>query len=177
MTGPGGARGSGAAAGEAGETLIETLITIALMGVVVVAILAGVLTAIRVSGDAELATRAANGTQAYAEQLKQPVETMEYKPCATGPSGANAYPAITSTLPGSFTAEVIEVEYLSAPVATGSSPTWSSSCGSDLGLQRLTVEVSTPDGTAGKTEVVRLVKRDSRCNYSGLYQNRDQGPC
>ncbi|WCO66838.1 hypothetical protein PO878_20310 [Iamia majanohamensis] len=157
--------------------------TVALMGLVVTAILGGVLTAIRISGDVDLATRAANGSQAYAEQIKQPVEAMEYKPCATASSGSDPYPALTSSLPGSFTADVIEVEYLAAPIppasssTTPSAPTWTSTCTTDQGLQRITVEVSTPEGTAGEVETVVLVKRDSRCNYSGLYQNRDQGPC
>jgi len=161
---------------ERGETLVELLGAVALMGGAIVAFLVGITTMIRISSGVERSTRASNHAQATAERIKQPVEAMAYVPCAVNSS-------YSTTAAGGYTIQVIGVEYLDtitrAPNSTTpGSVTWRNNCtGGDRGLQRITVEVTNGSGPAQERERVRLVKRDARCAYSPGYENLDQGPC
>jgi type II secretory pathway pseudopilin PulG len=170
---------NGAGDGERGETLLEMLITIILMGTAVVGILAGLIAVTNLAARNSQTTHVRNSAQSYAELLKQPVDAFEYVPCADE-STYGAIPA--DLLPTDYEAEVVLVEY--ARVIPNGGPgnsvqfndTLPSGCPTtDNGLQRLVIEVrSGPDADA-TSETVVIVKRDARC--SGTYQNVDQGPC
>lgn len=168
---------------ERGETLIETLVTIVLMGLTVVALLAGFVTVARLVDRNSRMTHAGNTAQSYAEQLKQPVDdviaAMEYQPCTAGPV---EYPGFEGELPGSaYAAEVVPGSLRFAQdVSGGGSGTvsWSESCPTeDRGLQLMVVEVTVDSGDAPIVESVPVVKRDARCEYSAEYENTDMGPC
>lgn len=176
--------------GERGETLIEMMVVIVVMGLGIVAILTGLLGLTRVTDSTAQMTRANLAAQSYAEQLKQPVlssaATTSYKPCATAAGGANPYPAFSGTLPtggATWTATVTAVEVATVPApGTGTgSVTFSTACttGTDTGLQRLTIEISSGARNFPAKETVRILKRQTSCTniYSADYQNTDQGPC
>jgi type II secretory pathway pseudopilin PulG len=160
---------------ERGETLFEILITLILMGVVIVGILAGLASVTRLAAYNSQTTHVRNTAQSYAELLKQPVGAAEYQPCAT----AASYPPMTGTMAPStsYTATVIAVHYatLLPSGAPGTNVTWGTGpCTTDLGLQRLEIEVRVGTGPT-RSETVTIIKRDARCSHS--YQNTDQGPC
>ncbi|HEX7135201.1 MAG TPA: hypothetical protein VF228_21690 [Iamia sp.] len=178
---------------EAGETLIEILVTLILMGTAVIGILAGIASVLHLSDINSRRTHVGNTAQTFAEQIKQPVLDMVYKPCATvpvsptAPATTTTYPPFSGTLPGSagtYTARVTNVAYINVISASGGTNTWTSSCtptaaGTDRGLQRLTIQVEVTIGGGTTTETLSVVKRDARCNvqYSSLYVNTNQGPC
>lgn len=162
---------------EAGETLIETLVTMILMGLAVVGILAGLVSVARLSSVNSRTTHVRNSAQSYAELLKQPVETWAYVACAD----ETTYPAIDpDVLPDGYTAEIIEVQHAGL-VPNGSASnitaTWGATCQSpDKGLQRIIVEVEIDGGLDDtRRQTVAIVKRDAVCSHT--YQNVDQGPC
>lgn len=162
--------------GERGETLLEILITVMLMGIAVVGILAGLFSVIRIADRTTRSTQAANTAQSFAENLKQPVSTLQYVPCATGYPDFAAVPAAT------YTAQITKVERLSQVIVPGNQPAWTDApCAAatdDRGLQRLTITVTSDDGTGPIVQTLRIVKRDARCSqYSSLYANSNQGPC
>lgn len=166
---------------ERGETLVETLITMALMSVIVLGLLAGLAAVSKLVSHNNRVTNASNTAQSYAEQLKQPVDdhvaSMEYRSCVDGPVD---YPAFTGQVPSAaYTVEIDEVQFASALTGGGSpAVTWSPDCPSqDLGLQLITVEVTVTRGSRSLTETVAIVKRDARCDYSVDYENLDLGPC
>jgi Tfp pilus assembly protein PilV len=176
---------AGAAAGDRGETLIEILVTIILMGLAVVGILAGTITALRISDANARRTHTGNTAQSFAEELKQPVQGMEYIPCAKPAPSTPHYPAYSGTLPSgaTYTATIADIKYVNAIPTGGGVATWTSACtvaaGTDSGLQRITLEVEVANVAGTTTETLTVVKRDARCTiqYSAQYTNSDRGPC
>jgi type II secretory pathway pseudopilin PulG len=170
---------NGAGDGERGETLLEMLITIILMGTAVVGILAGLVAVTNLASRNSQTTHVRNSAQSYAELLKQPVQSFEYVPCAD----ASTYGAIPADLlPTDYEAEIVAIQY--AALVPNGGPANSvrfndaqpSTCPTtDNGLQRLVIEVRSGPGGDALSETVAIVKRDARC--SGTYQNVDQGPC
>lgn len=132
-----------AAAGmpEAGFSLVETLIAVAILGIGVVAVVGGMMTSITVS---DLDRRQAEGQtalRAYAEA----VAGDTYTDCAS------SYPAAAFSAPTGWTA-AMTVTYWS----TGTS-TFGAACGTDSGLQRVTLTMTATDGRG--TESLRVGKR------------------
>jgi type II secretory pathway pseudopilin PulG len=172
-------------AGERGETLLEMLITIILVGTAVIGILAGLVAVTNLASRNSQVTHVRNTAQSYAEMLKQPVDAFEYVPCALAPTPTTpgTYPDIdASLLPAGYTAVIKEIHH--ATLIPNGSPSqnvsWTAglptSCPtSDQGLQRLVVEVQVTSGGPTRAATVTVIKRDARC--SGTYQNVDQGPC
>lgn len=171
---------------ERGETLIESLVTILLLGLAVVGLLAGFVTVARLTDQNDRTTHAANYAQSFAEQLKQPVSddvaAMEYRPC--GEAGAGDYQLVGDELIGDVSYDEVDVEVQfasSLPSSGGGTVSWSSTCpGEDLGLQLVTVEVTVRRGDDGEpfTETLSVIKRNARCeDQYEEYENTDQGPC
>ena len=126
---------------ERGESLIEVLGTVVLMGLGFVALLNGIFTVVKISDINQERTRASIAVQAYAESLIQPaleipavttptqipqVDFTTYIPCATtgayGSPPSGAIPVNSSNQP-LFTATVTKVEYLTG--YSSGTPTWS----------------------------------------------------
>ncbi len=118
-----------AGGGDRGETLIELLITIAIMGIAVVAILGAVLTAVGASSLHRSQVTAVNDLRSAAETLSRTAATG-YTPCATSAQVATGLP------PGGGVT-VAGVRYWNGS-AFGSS----CSAGSDQGLQQVTLQVT-----------------------------------
>jgi type II secretory pathway pseudopilin PulG len=121
---------------ERGESLLELLITISILGIAVVAILTGLATAIRLSGAHRDQADAEVIVAAGAESLKQ----LEYAPCAS------SYP----------------LSHQSWSLTVTSVKTWDGSafgdpCSPAATLQLVTIRAASPDGES--VETLDVVKR------------------
>lgn len=154
-----------------GESLIEVLITVSIVGLGVVAIVTSVGSTFRLSGVSREESEADQVLVRYAENLV----AVPYQACTSGsvPYGAAAISAIPSTnlpdgitvaAPGSaaarpdaFELSIESVSYWSGDVAPA---TFSTTCpASDLGSQELTVLVHAGDRSLDRT--MTIVKRRS----------------
>lgn len=125
---------------ERGETLIELLVAMVILGVAVVAVVGAFGTGITLSDVHRKQASAGAAVRDYAEQVQNYVAGSGFTACA-GPAGYS--PATVGfTPPSGYAASVSTVQYW-----TGSA--WSASCGGgDHGLQLLTLSVGSGDGRA-----------------------------
>jgi type II secretory pathway pseudopilin PulG len=160
---------------EAGETLVEVMVAMIVLGISVVAIMGALLVTSRTGFYNEKQSRADLVLRDFAETLKGRGTTTvgsrtydaTYLPCETlGTTGS--YPTYTPPAPSStYRASITEIEYLDG--YSGTAPVWrarSEGCpaGGDQGLERLTLQVKSPSGDATDNEAVEtttIVKRDT----------------
>jgi type II secretory pathway pseudopilin PulG len=139
--------------GEVGETLLELLVTVSIMGTVFVGVLAGIGTVFVATDSHRQDATAEAVLRSYAERLEDPTD-VPYVDCAT----AGTYVSPTGfTLPAApgWTASVT-----SALIWQGDTPpTFTSTCAADKGLQQLTLRVTSPAGDHQATETIVIVKR------------------
>lgn len=133
---------SGRRADQAGVTLVEMLVSVAILGVAVAALVGGLTTAIVISDTHRTQATSDAIARSAAEHIKS--SGVTYVDCAT------AYPVPT----GSPT-PVASVEYWNGATPAGFSATCPAT---DLGLQRITVTVPGSDRT-GPESVVILKRR------------------
>jgi type II secretory pathway pseudopilin PulG len=135
-----------------GETLVEVLVSIIILGIAGVAVMTGLMLSVKAS---DIHRKETNGTayvRNYAEAIQDWVATSgttNYKACA----GANWYtPAkVGFTVPSGYTVD--------QSVALAVSPTGATSaCGTDTGVQRVTLTVSSTDNRASEKLYVVLRK-------------------
>jgi len=122
---------------DAGETLVELLITVAVLGIAVTAIVGGLMVAVDASSLHRNQAQAQHLLRDWAETVSGVGDTggYAYAACPAAPA-APAAPA----LPAGFGAAVSRVENWSG---TG----WVTSCPSpDLGVRRLTLTITAPTG-------------------------------
>lgn len=152
-----------AGSGEAGELLVETLITVAIVGIAFVAVMGAVMTSLRLADQAEKMSKANTVVRAFAEDMKTPTGTFQYVPCTTT-GGTVTYPAWTPpTKYQHYQASIEKIRYLSGYVA--GKPVWSDTCpATDLGAQEITLAVTGPMNQPDRqsTERVTITKRDAR---------------
>jgi type II secretory pathway pseudopilin PulG len=119
---------------DAGETLIELLVALMVIGTAVTAILGALVVAVNSSVLARNQTRVQAALRSWAEQVAAVGDTGTYRyvPCAA----PSAFPA-PDVVPSGFTATVTSVEYW-----TGDA--WTDTCGTDAGVQRVTLRVTAP---------------------------------
>lgn len=122
-----------------GETLLELVISVAIMGITVVAIVGGVATSILMTDIHRKQATAGTLVRNYAEKLHG-----DYLPCAT----AADYPA---TELGGYRTSVVTVQHWNGVDG------WQPPGSTDNGLQQLTVQVSSDDGRA--VERLAVVRR------------------
>ena len=132
---------------ERGESLLELVVAIALMGVAVVAVMAGLTTTVLMSDTQRKQATAVTTVRNYAEALQQYIADGHYVACAS------SYTVPGFTPPAGFTARVVSG---SAQYWTGA--LWLPLCLPDRGLQRLRVSVASTDGRAAETLDVVLRK-------------------
>ena len=155
---------------ESGESLVELMITVAIMGFAMVAILAGIWTTLRVADLNSKTSSADTVLRSFAETMKQPAtaDDFEYVPC-TVPGGQVTYPTYPAKAPYlQYTATVTKVRYLNGYTA-GNEPIWADACpATDGGLQELSLRVTGPNNDAEikGTEHLTLVKRDARLDVA-----------
>lgn len=135
--------------GEQGESLLELLIAVAIMGIAVVAIMAGLVTSVLISDVHRKQATAGTAVRDYAEAMQTAVAGGNYMAC-----GASSWYQSHSgfTAPTGYTATV-----LSGSMRYWTGGAWQAGCSTDLGLQKLTVQVASNDGRA--TERVDVVLR------------------
>ena len=127
-----------------GESLLELLIAIVIMGVALVAIFDGLVTSILVSDH----HRKQSTAGAYARDFAEAIEKVTYANCASTSSYASPS---GFTVPSGYGKSVVSVKYWTGSV-------WQTSCTADLGLQQVTVRVSSADGRAAENVTVMLRK-------------------
>src|SRR3954454_5422167 len=133
---------------EDGFSLAELLVTIVLVGVTFVAILTGLMTAIRVSASHRTQATTDSVTRSAAEWVKD--SARHYTNCA----GIGAYSFSGLSTPTGYVPVITSVKYWdgsAAPIPTGTydvASHLSGTCPSDgdKGLQQITVKVTSPDG-------------------------------
>jgi type II secretory pathway pseudopilin PulG len=135
-------------ADERGETLLELLIAVAIMGIAVVAIVGGIGVGVLMSDVHRKQATAGTSARDFGEAIENQVAGGGYVPCAA--PAKYAAPAGYAS-PTGFTSSVAAVRYWSAGA-------WASTCGADSGLQQVTVQVASADGRASERLVV-VVRR------------------
>ncbi|TCJ31215.1 type II secretion system protein [Nocardioides jejuensis] len=123
--------------GEGGETLIELLVTIVILGLAGVAVMAGLELSVKTS---DLGRKQANGgsyVRSLAEAIQDAANTSGgYKSCAAANAYLSSAVKNAAGLPAGYTAT-----QTAAVVYNGTA--WAS-CGTDDGSQRLTLNVTSP---------------------------------
>jgi type II secretory pathway pseudopilin PulG len=159
----------GARNAESGETLVELMITVAILGVSMVAILGALWTTLRVADFNSKTSSGDTVLRTFAETMKQgaPTDTYHYVPCTVA-GAAVTYPAYAPLAPyNRYDATVIQIEYLTGYDANNQ-PTFTTDgrcpAATDLGLQQITLKVVGPnnDATVKTTQSMTIVKRDAR---------------
>jgi prepilin-type N-terminal cleavage/methylation domain-containing protein len=128
---------------DAGLTLVEVLLAVAILGIGVTAIVGGMMTSIKSS---DMERRAADGQtamRAYAEA----VAGATYAACAS------SYTATGFTAPAGFSASMTVTYWNASTSSFGSSCT----VPTDSGLQKVALTVAATDGRA--TETLTIAKR------------------
>lgn len=136
---------------EEGVTLIELLVTIAILGTAFVTLVGGMTTAVIASDIHRKEATAGAAVRSYAEDVK----AATYVSCATASSYAPA--AVSYSAPTSFTASVTGVAYWVPSPSDPNTGSFATTCSTDRGVQRLTLQVVSADQRA--TELVTVLKR------------------
>jgi prepilin-type N-terminal cleavage/methylation domain-containing protein len=153
------------ASGERGETLVEILVTVAIMGICFVAILLGVTTAYTATDTHRQESTAEGVLRSYAERIKD--QNLTYIDCTSNPSPGPAYLAAAEAASGGllpvsgFTPSVTNVTYWDGQqTGSGAQNPAFGACGvGDNGVQRISIQVVSPHGPHGATESMTIVKR------------------
>jgi hypothetical protein len=137
--------------GESGETLVETLVSTALLGIVGIGII-GAIASVLISTDID--RRLSRGETV----LRSFVAAIQDAPYAAGGGYAPDY-----QVPAGYRATITSVQCWDgnrpAPVPAGTVSLAFGACGTDHGLQRITVRVESGAGSRATAEAATLVKR------------------
>lgn len=147
---------TGTRADERGETLIEILVALIILGIAAVAILTGFQLAIKASDLQRKETTGGAYVRDFAEALETYVSTSNahYVACASASSYSPA--TVGFAPPTGFSAAVTKVQSVSSSGALG---TFASPCGSsDTGVQAVTLSVSSADVSANEKLTVLIRK-------------------
>jgi type II secretory pathway pseudopilin PulG len=128
-----------------GETLVELLVAVSIMGVTVVAVVGGLATAIIMSDIHREQARVAAELRSYAAYIDG-TATAAYVPCAG--SYADTFP-----LASGFQAEIEEIRYWDGTQFAPSCPA------TDSGVQQLTLHVSSTTRTNVEERVNLIIRR------------------
>ena len=116
-------------ASERGETLVELMVTISILGVSMVAILGAIWTTLRVADFNSKSSSADTVLRTFAETLKQgdSADIYHYVPCTTA-GGQVTYPAYNPPAPyDHYTATITKIRYLNG-FDSDNEPIWSDTC-------------------------------------------------
>ncbi len=149
-------RGDGIRRDDRGETLIEILATIVVMGITVTAVLGAVATSIRLTDVHRKQAVAVNLVHAYGEAIENGVQTAsKYQGCGTATTYRNLY-----SIPGNFSAnysrDVTAVSYWN-----GTAFVSGCTLSTDSGVQKLSLRVWSNDNRANETLDI-IIRRPCR---------------
>ncbi|MBM0126249.1 PulJ/GspJ family protein [Pimelobacter simplex] len=133
---------------ERGDTLVEVMVAVAILGIAAVAIMAGLTLSASISGKDRGQSTSTTDVRNFAEYIESEVA-----------SGAFVSSGLY-TWPGNSSVEVVQAECLSKASATTASPVWGS-CPSDGGLQKLKLKAT----ANGMVETLTIVVA-KRCGVS-----------
>lgn len=145
--------------GQRGESLVEMLLTIFLMGTVLVSLLGLLATVVLGTLHHRGVISAGNQATTVAEMI----DVMPYKPCgqAAPNDPQSVYSNGLSAQVSGFSVPQVSVEYLNSN--TSNSPLYVASCpGGDKGTQLVTVRVKMLGPMSSSAEV-KIVKRNRTC--------------
>ena len=142
---------------ERGETLIELVVAVAILGIASVAILGGLMMGVRTSVMHRNDATGGAYVRSFAEAIQTDVDANGYKTCANATSG---YAGVAvPDLPGGYTKSVTAVQ------------SWSGSawvaCTAD-GIQRLDLKVATTGDNEHKADQTLTVVLRQPCNGGAL---------
>jgi type II secretory pathway pseudopilin PulG len=120
-----------APARDAGESLIELLVTVVILGIATAGIVGALLAVGTASQTHRRLVLAQNALRSWAEQIG----TGPYTDCAN----TGNFAAPSQTLPTGFSAAVTGVQYWDGAAFAGT-------CGTDTGIQRVTLRITALDG-------------------------------
>jgi Tfp pilus assembly protein PilV len=136
--------------GEDGVSIIEMLVAMVVLTTAIIALVGGIGTSI-IATDAQRKNVTSDGVaRTWAEKL----QLAPYTNCA--PSGQATYqPAnLGVTVPPKYSAQIVSIEYWDGNATAGFTP----SCGTDLGVQRITLSVRSTDNR-GVARIAILKRR------------------
>jgi type II secretory pathway pseudopilin PulG len=142
-------------ADDRGETLLELLIAVMIMGVAVVAVVGALVNSVQLSDVHRKQATAAAAVRDYGEAITNAVAGGGYVACAGPGNYATGY-----AVPSGYAKSVVSVRYWNGSA-------WQAGCAGDTGLQQLTIKVSSADDRAAEQLVVVVRKpcglSDSPC--------------
>jgi Tfp pilus assembly protein PilV len=139
-----------------GETLIELLVTVSIMGIAFIGILAGIGVTFVASDSHRQAATAEGVLRNYAERIQDPTD-VPYVTCATTSSYTTP---IGFALPAAgWTASVTSALWWQGNTPPTFLATLATCPSSDKGLEQLTLTVKSPTGLHQATATVVIVKR------------------
>jgi prepilin-type N-terminal cleavage/methylation domain-containing protein len=133
-------------ADDRGETLLELLIAVVIMGVAVVAVAGALVNSVQLSDVHRKQATAAAAVRDYGEAITNAVAGGGYVACAGPGSYATGF-----AVPSGYAKSVVSVRYWNGSA-------WQAGCTTDTGLQQLTIKVSSADDRAGEQLVVVVRK-------------------
>jgi len=137
---------------ERGETLVELLLAIVILGLAGLAVLGGMGTSIIVSDAHRKETVSGAAVRAYAEQLQTKVAASGYVSCAAPGSYASA--AVGYAPPAGYAASQTGVKYWN--LATKA---FGATCGTDSGVQAVTLQVRDTADTRGTVSLTVVIRK------------------
>lgn len=156
---------------DAGETLIELIVAVVIMGIAVAAVVGGIATSIMMSDIHHKQATAGASVRDYAETIETFVRGGGYVSCATPTAYTPAN--VGYTAPSGYTAAITALAYWqdstttptqSTPAFYATCPTKTNGVAGDSGLQQLSLKVSSADGRA--TEKLTVVLRQPCADLS-----------
>ena len=139
-----------------GFSLVEILVTFVIVGITFTGILGGIVASITASALQRDEATADTVARSAGEWVKDSLQSP-YVNCAD----ASTYSLSGLSVPGGFSVAITDVEYWTwdqQPVPAAYVAGFQATCTSpDHGIQRITIEATSPDGQA--TETVQVIKR------------------
>jgi type II secretory pathway pseudopilin PulG len=140
--------------GDGGETLVELIVAVAILGIAAVAILAGMQLSVKASDIHRKEATGGAHVRSFAEAVQDYVDTG-YSLCGTAKSDYQA----AATLPDGYTASV---ESVLSWTGTG----WGD-CDDGSGTQRLDLKVTSPGNASRRSEETLTVILREPCSAPG----------
>lgn len=149
---------------ERGETLVELIIAVAILGIAAVAILSGLLLSVKVSTVNSNQASGGAYVRSFAEAIQNHVDANGYAPC--GAAASNYQSVAVPDLPGTYAKAVTAVQ-------SWNGTSWGA-CTAD-GIQRLELRVTTPGDASHKADETLTVILRQPCN--GPATTSASNPC